>query len=148
MPFLSYSYSQNFLDYGYKELHIDPLPDNGFAIEKNALHIWPRGHLMMIALPNLDGSFTLTLFLPLHGPDSFESMETGSGITAYFEKHFKDATALMPTLEQQYAANPIGPLGTIKCSPWSLGNVCLMGDAAHAITPFYGQGMNLSLIHI
>ncbi len=141
-PFLSYSFQQEFLDYGYKELHIDPLEDNGFAIEKNALHIWPRGHLMMIALPNLDGSFTLTLFLPLRGPDSFESIDNDSGIIAYFEKYFQDATALMPGLVQQYAGNPIGHLGTIKCSPWSFDHVSLMGDAAHAITPFYGQGMN------
>lgn len=140
-PFFSHSFEQQFLDYGYKELHIDPLQDGGFAIEKNALHIWPRGHLMMIALPNLDGSFTLTLFLPLKGDDSFETIER-EGIIKYFEKHFTDATDLMPTLEQQYATNPIGHLGTIKCSPWSLENVCLMGDAAHAITPFYGQGMN------
>ena len=141
-PFFSHTFQQEFLDYGYKELHIDPLKDGGFAIEKNALHIWPRGHLMMIALPNLDGSFTLTLFLPMKGEDSFETIDSGLGIKAYFEKHFNDATDLMPTLEQQYQANPIGHLGTIKCSPWSFNNVCIMGDAAHAITPFYGQGMN------
>jgi len=141
-PFFSHTFQQEFLDYGYKELHIDPLKDGRFAIEKNALHIWPRGHLMMIALPNLDGSFTLTLFLPMKGDDSFEFIDNEIGIKAYFEKHFSDAVDLMPTLEQQYAVNPIGHLGTIKCSPWSGENVCIMGDAAHAITPFYGQGMN------
>lgn len=141
-PFFSYSFQQDFLDYGYKELHIDPLPDGGFAIEKNALHIWPRGHLMMIALPNLDGSFTMTLFLPLKGNDSFEYIDRECGITAYFQKHFPDILSGIPTLESQYARNPVGNLGTIKCSPWSDKNVCLLGDAAHAITPFYGQGMN------
>ncbi|MCO6460688.1 MAG: FAD-dependent monooxygenase [Saprospiraceae bacterium] len=132
----------DFLDYGYKELHIEPVGINGFAIEKNALHIWPRGHLMMIALPNLDGSFTMTLFLPLKGPDSFEQIDRETGIIRYFEKYFPDVLDKIPSLESQYAMNPIGQLGTLKCNPWNYKNSCLMGDAAHAITPFYGQGMN------
>ena len=132
----------SFLDYGYKELHIEPTNDGGFAIEKNALHIWPRGQFMMIALPNLDGSFTMTLFLPLKGLNSFEEIDNTIGITTYFQQNFPDILDKIPSLEEQYAKNPIGPLGTVKCSPWNYRNTCLFGDAAHAITPFYGQGMN------
>ena len=131
-----------FLDYGYKELHIEPTNGGGFAIEKNALHIWPRGQFMMIALPNLDGSFTMTLFLPLKGPNSFEEIDNKIGIVTYFQQYFPDILDKIPSLEHQYAKNPIGPLGTVKCSPWNYRNTCLLGDAAHAVTPFYGQGMN------
>lgn len=151
IPYFSHTFSQDFLDYGYKELSIDPADNDGFRILKNALHIWPRGHLMMIALPNLDGSFTVTLFLPMHGKDSFEAIDRGAGIKAYFNEHFKGAENYFDDLEGQYAANPIGYLGTIRCTPWSVsGNVLLMGDAAHAIVPFYGQGMNAAFedVHV
>lgn len=142
-PIMSYSYQQDFLNYGYKELILPAGSGNSFQIEKNALHIWPRGHFMMIALPNLDGSFTVTLFLPLHGSDSFDEIDSNIGIEAYFEKYFKDIQPLFDDLEEQYAVNPIGMLGTIKCQPWTDGkNAIILGDAAHAIVPFYGQGMN------
>lgn len=143
IPYFSHSFQQEFLDYGYKEL-ILPAGQNGdFLIEKNALHIWPRGHFMMIALPNLDGSFTVTLFLPLFGKDSFDEIDAGLGIAEYFKKYFGDLYPMFPDLEDQYLSNPIGKLGTIKCYPWTDGNSAfILGDAAHAIVPFYGQGMN------
>lgn len=141
-----FSFSQDFLDHGYKELSI-PASDDGphapWAIDPKALHIWPHGGSMMIALPNLDGSFTCTLFWPYEGPHSFESVDTES-IRSFFDRHYADASRIMPDLEAQYERNPVGPLGTIRCRPWNRNGVVLIGDSAHAIVPFYGQGANAS----
>ena len=141
-----FSFSQEYLGHGYKELSIPPTENGGYRTEKNALHIWPRGRDMIIALPNLDGSFTVTLFLDYDdAPDSFASLNSPEAIKEYFTRQFPDAVALMPNLVEEFQENPVGPLGTIKCSPWhSFGKTCLLGDAAHAIVPFYGQGMNAS----
>lgn len=141
-----FSFSQDYLGHGYKELSIPPTENGGYRTEKNALHIWPRGRDMIIALPNLDGSFTVTLFLDYDdAPDSFASLNSPEAIEEYFTRQFPDAVALMPNLIEEFQENPVGPLGTIKCSPWhSYGNTCVLGDAAHAIVPFYGQGMNAS----
>lgn len=132
-----------FLDHGYKELHIPPAPDGGFLLEKNALHIWPRHQFMMIALPNFDGSFTCTLFLAHKGEVSFEVLTDETAVRDFFNREFADAVALMPTLIEDYFENPTGNLGTLKCWPWNVrGRALLLGDSAHAVVPFYGQGMN------
>ncbi len=141
-----FSFSQNFLTHGYKELTFPPAKDGGYLTEKGALHIWPRGENMVIALPNLDGSFTVTLFLSYsEGEYNFDNLTTPERVIEYFEKYYPDALELMPDLAAEYFENPVGALGTVKCSPWSsYGKTLLMGDAAHAIVPFYGQGMNAS----
>jgi kynurenine 3-monooxygenase len=141
-----FSFSQDWLTHGYKELTIPAADNGGYRSEKNALHIWPRGEDMLIALPNLDGSFTVTLFLPYSNSDyCFDSLTSPEKVTEYFRNEFPDALALMPNLTEVFFENPTGPLGTIKCSPWNcFGKTLLMGDAAHAIVPFYGQGMNAS----
>jgi len=141
-----FSYSQNWLTHGYKEISIPPKEDGGFKIDKNALHIWPRGEDMLIALPNLDGSFTVTLFLPYSNSDyCFDNLTNPEKVQEYFKKEYPDAMTLMPDLSKEFFENPTGRLGTIKCAPWtSHGRTLLMGDAAHAIVPFYGQGMNAS----
>lgn len=131
------------LDYGYKELYIAPADRGGFKIEKNALHIWPRGTYMLIALPNFDGSFTVTLFLPYKGELSFEKLTTESAVREFFSEHFADAAALMPDYVETFMNNPTGHMETIKCYPWNVGGrALLMGDAAHGVVPFFGQGMN------
>ena len=138
-----YEYSQSYLEYGYKELRIAPGPNGESPLEKHALHIWPRGSYMMIALPNLDGSFTCTLFFPYEGDISFNSLKTEADLKEFFNKIFPDAVPLMPDLVEDFFDNPTGSLVTIKCFPWSIKDkVVLLGDAAHAIVPFYGQGMN------
>lgn len=151
------NFSQQFLEHGYKELSIAPAEGGGFRMEKNALHIWARRSFMMIALPNFDGSYTCTLFLAHKGENSFESIDTGAypnvwgdgdpdeALGRFFEDHFPDAIPLIDGLHAEYFSNPTGDLGTIKCSPWhSDGKALLLGDSAHAVVPFYGQGMNAS----
>lgn len=138
-----FRFSQNALEYGYKELTIPPAAGGKFRIEKNALHIWPRHNYMMIALPNTDGSFTCTLFFPLEGPESFAGLKTPQDVKAFFASVFPDTVALMPDVTEEFFANPTGALVTIKCTPWNLdGRALLIGDAAHAIVPFFAQGMN------
>lgn len=141
-----FSFSQDWLTHGYKELSILPAENGGYQTYKNALHIWGRDSFMLIALPNLDGSFTVTLFLSFdEGEYNFGNLTTPEKVLEFFEKYFKDALELMPNLVDDFFTNPTSPLGTVKCSPWHYkGNTLLMGDAAHAIVPFYGQGMNAS----
>ena len=163
-----FDFSQTWLESGYKELVIPQLNGSGFAMEKNALHIWPRNKFMMIALPNFDGSFTCTLFLAHKGGNpsgsegvltvsnaqakntlptgrvsAFDALTTESAVRDFFDREFPDAVSLMPTLVEDFFANPTGNLGTVKCYPWNAGGkALLLGDSAHAIVPFYGQGMN------
>lgn len=138
-----FDYSQQHLDYGYKELAIPSLEDGRHALERNALHIWPRGNFMLIALPNIDGTFACILFLPFEGPDSFAKLESPTSVTELFRSKFPDTVPLMPSLAANFFANPTGSMATIKCSPWHVGGRCLLlGDAAHAIVPFFGQGIN------
>ena len=137
------SATEELLDHGYKELTIPPSgTDGGFVLEPHALHIWPRGGFMLIALPNPDRSFTATLFLPHRGTPSFAEVGLAK-VGAFFHSEFPDAAPLMPALEADYRNHPTGVLGTVYCKPWSHGDrVLLIGDAAHAIVPFHGQGMN------
>lgn len=138
-----FDYSQTYLPHSYKELHIPPAADGSFQLEKHALHIWPRHSYMMIALPNLDGSFTCTLFFAHKGSPSFDELKTRTDVERFFNEQFPDAVAMMPTLIDDFQANPESSLVTVRCFPWvANGKVALIGDAAHAIVPFYGQGMN------
>ena len=138
-----FNYEQKFLEHGYKELHIPPAENGNFLMEKNALHIWARGEFLMIALPNFDGSFTCTLFLAFEGENSFANLTDEKSLMQFFETNFPDAIPLMPTLVEDFFTNPTGNLGTIKCLPWNVGGkALLLGDSAHAMVPFYGQGMN------
>ncbi|MGI8641305.1 MAG: FAD-dependent oxidoreductase [Pyrinomonadaceae bacterium] len=164
-----FNFSQEYLEHGYKELHIPPGGRGDFLMEKNALHIWARRSFLMIALPNFDGSFTCTLFLAHEGRnprvskgvlgietdtlpngrvsalESFEQLKNEKSLLEFFQINFPDALPLMPTLVEDFFANPIGNLGTIKCFPWNVGGkALLLGDSAHAVVPFYGQGMNAS----
>ena len=138
----NFNLMQQHEEYGYKELEIPADKNGGHVIEKNALHIWPRKSFMMIALPNLDGSFTVTLFAPFKGENSFDTIKTEAQAEAYFQRNFPDAVPLMPKIKHDFFTNPTSSLVTVKCFPWKHQNACLLGDAAHAVVPFYGQGMN------
>lgn len=138
-----FNLNQLYLEHGYKELSIPAGEGGAFRMEKNALHIWPRGSFMLIALPNLDGSFTCTLFFPFEGRNSFATLNSDARVSRFFEETFPDALPLMPTLLPDFRENPTGSLITIKCFPWHVGGkMLLLGDSAHAVVPFYGQGMN------
>jgi kynurenine 3-monooxygenase len=138
-----FQYSETIEAHGYKELVIPAAPGGGFRMEKNALHIWPRKSFMLIALPNLDGSFTVTLFLAGEGKESFTALKTERDVTDFFIRLFPDATRLMPTLAKDFFTNPTGSMVTVKCAPWRIEDkAAIIGDAAHAIVPFFGQGMN------
>jgi len=139
----NFQYDESYLEHGYKELTIPPAPDGSWRLEKNALHIWPRKSFMMIALPNPDGSFTCTLFWEFEGERSFATTKTDDDVRRFFDEEFPDAVPFMPTLLQDFKQNPTGSLVTVRCAPWYFRDkVCLLGDAAHAVVPFYGQGMN------
>ena len=137
-----FDFSQSYIDHGYKELHIPATAAGEFQLEKNALHIWPRQSYMMIALPNPDGSFTCTLFFPFEGKFSFDTLQTEETVHNFFVHAFPDATRLMPSLSTDFFSNPTSSLVTMKCYPWVRNKILLIGDAAHAIVPFFGQGMN------
>ncbi len=138
-----FEYAQSYLPHGYKELSIPPAEWGGFRLERGALHIWPRASFMMIALPNVDGSYTCTCFWPFEGPNSFASLTSPEEVRAYFGRVFPDAVPLLTTLEDDFVHNPVGSLVTVRCAPWRWkARVVLLGDAAHAIVPFYGQGAN------
>jgi kynurenine 3-monooxygenase len=137
-----FNFSQQYIAHGYKELRIPSSDLRSHLIEKNALHIWPRESFMMIALPNPDGTFTCTLFLPFEGAASFDQLKTESQLQSFFEKTFPDAEKMMPTVVEDFRDNPTGSLVTMHCFPWVKNKTLLLGDAAHAIVPFFGQGMN------
>jgi kynurenine 3-monooxygenase len=138
-----FDYSQSYLEHGYKELTIPPTVTGDFAMAPGGLHIWPRGGSMMIALPNTDRSFTCTCFWPFSGPNGFDALQSDDEILRFFKRQFPDAVPLMPTLVADYLGNPTSSLVTVRCAPWyHRDTVVLAGDAAHAVVPFYGQGIN------
>jgi kynurenine 3-monooxygenase len=139
-----FNFSQTYENYGYKELEIVPNEGGDFQLDKNCLHIWPRKSFMMIALPNPGGNFTCTLFMPFEGKPGIDDLKTLEDITAFFDTYFPDAVPMMPGLVDDYLNNPTGMLTTMRCYPWVNGKNALMGDSAHAVVPFYGQGMNCS----
>lgn len=138
-----FNFSQDYLPHGYKELNIPPKSGQA-QMDINSLHIWPRGEFMLIALPNPDNTFTCTLFLPFEGVDGFDNLKGDDEVIRFFQKYFSDARDLMPNLLDEFKSNPTSNLVTVRCYPWVKEKVALMGDASHAIVPFYGQGMNSS----
>jgi kynurenine 3-monooxygenase len=137
---------EDLLEHGYKELTLPADAHGSHRLHKNALHIWPRGGFMLIALPNLDGSFTMTLFLPQQGTESFASLRNAAEVQSFFARHFSDVASLLPTLANEFFEHAVGVMGTVRCGRWALDErLLLIGDAAHAITPFHGQGMNCAL---
>lgn len=137
-----FNLSQNYIEDGYREILLPANADGSYKLEKNALHIWPRGRFMLIALPNEDGSFTCTLFMPFKGENSFETLNTKEAVNKFFQKTFPDFYQLMPNIADAWEDHPLSSLAIIRCYPWTHGKTALMGDAAHATVPFYGQGMN------
>ena len=138
-----FDYSQEFMQIGYKELHIPANPDGTHKIDKNSLHIWPRGNFMLMALANLQGSFTCTLFMPFEGENSFEKIKNEEDLTRFFAEFFPDTKEVIPDLVRDFFKNPTSYLAIMKCFPWTYEDkVALIGDSAHAIVPFYGHGMN------
>lgn len=148
-----FNYSQEFVNMGYKELNIPANTDGTHKLDKNSFHIWPRGEYMLIALPNLDGSFTCTLFMPFEGENSFASLKEIKDVESFFEKNLPDTVDVIPKLAEDFFRNPTSTLVTMKCFPWTYEDkIALIGDACHAIVPFYGQGMNagfedISILH-
>lgn len=138
-----FDYSQDFIDVGYKELSIPPNADGSHKLDKNSFHIWPRGRFMLIAMPNLDGSFTCTLFMPFEGEISFDSIKTKKEAISFFKEHFPNVRKDIENLTEDFFKNPTSAMVTMKCYPWTYWDkVALVGDSAHAVVPFYGQGMN------
>ncbi|MBI3659719.1 FAD-dependent monooxygenase [Candidatus Acetothermia bacterium] len=138
-----FNFSQEYLEHGYKELTIPPGSNGAFQVEKNALHIWPRHTYMLIALPNFDGSFGCIFFFPFEGEESFANLDTEAKVLDFFKTQFPDAIPLMPDLTKEFFVNPTGSMVTIRCNPWHVNEKALLiGDAAHAIVPFFGQGVN------
>ena len=137
-----FDYKQDYIDDGYKELLLPANEDGSYKIDENALHIWPRGRFMLIALPNEDGSFTCTLFMPFEGENSFESIKNDEDVKTFFKTTFPDFYDMMPNLVENWHQHPLSSLAIIRCKPWTSGKTALIGDAAHATVPFYGQGMN------
>lgn len=137
-----FDYSQRYIDDGYREILLPANADGSYKMDKNSLHIWPRGRFMLIALANEDGSFTCTLFMPMEGETSFASIKTKEDVISFFKKTFPDFYAMMPEIGDKWNDHPLSALAIIRCYPWTHGKTALMGDAAHATVPFYGQGMN------
>lgn len=137
-----FDYSQRFIEDGYREILLPANADGSYPIEKHALHIWPRGRFMLIALPNEDGSFTCTLFMPMKGEKSFESLKSKEHVNDFFKTTFPDFYTMMPNIADAWENHPLSALAIIRCYPWTHGKTALMGDAAHATVPFFGQGMN------
>jgi len=138
-----FNYSQTYIEDGYREILLPANKDGSYKLDVNTLHIWPRGRYMLIALPNEDGSFTCTLFLPFDGDtNSFDKLNTKEEVNTFFETKFPDFYKLMPEIGEQWSSHPLSSLAIIRCYPWTVGKTALMGDAAHATVPFYGQGMN------
>jgi len=137
-----FDYSQKYIEDGYREILLPSNEDGSYKFDKNALHIWPRGRFMLIALANEDGSFTCTLFMPFNGPDSFETLTSKTAVDNFFKIAFADFYAMMPNIADAWEDHPLSSLAIVRCYPWTHGKTALMGDAAHATVPFYGQGMN------
>lgn len=137
-----FNFSQNYIEDGYREILLPANADGSYKLEKNALHIWPRGRFMLIALPNEDGSFTCTLFMPFKGESSFETLTSKEAVNTFFATTFPDFYNMMPNIADAWEDHPLSSLAIIRCYPWTHGKTALIGDAAHATVPFYGQGMN------